>query len=89
MELLMIIWIGCAVLCWVVANSKARLAGLWFLIGLLLGPFALIAVGFMPAVRRAEGPTPRTHVKCPDCREYVLKDASICKHCRCSLVPQR
>lgn len=27
-------------------------------------------------------------VKCPDCRELVLKDASICKHCGCKLIPQ-
>jgi hypothetical protein len=29
-----------------------------------------------------------THVKCPDCRELVLKDARKCKHCGCALVPQ-
>lgn len=32
-------------------------------------------------------PTPRTHVKCPDCRELVRKDASKCKHCQAVLVP--
>jgi ribosomal protein S27E len=29
-----------------------------------------------------------THVKCPDCRELVLKDARKCKHCGCALIPQ-
>lgn len=29
-----------------------------------------------------------THVKCPDCKELVLKDARKCKHCGCTLVPQ-
>lgn len=33
-------------------------------------------------------PTPETHIKCPDCRELVLKDARKCKHCGCHLVPQ-
>ena len=33
-------------------------------------------------------PSPDTHVKCPDCRELVKKDARKCKHCNCSLVPQ-
>lgn len=33
-------------------------------------------------------PTPETHVKCPDCRELILKDAHVCKHCGCKLVPQ-
>lgn len=31
--------------------------------------------------------TPDTHVKCPDCRELVIKDARKCKHCGCKLVP--
>jgi hypothetical protein len=33
-------------------------------------------------------PTPDTHVRCPDCREVVRKDARICKHCRTQLTPQ-
>lgn len=32
-------------------------------------------------------PSPDTHVKCPDCRELVLKDARVCKHCGCKLMP--
>lgn len=32
--------------------------------------------------------TPDTHVKCPDCREFVLKDARKCKHCGSGLIPQ-
>lgn len=88
MELIYLFWLGCAFLCWIVANSKARTAGIWLLLGLFLGPLALLAVGLMPSIARADGPTSRTHVKCPDCRELVLKDANICKHCRCKLVPQ-
>jgi hypothetical protein len=33
-------------------------------------------------------PNEDTHVKCPDCRELILKDARKCKHCGCNLVPQ-
>lgn len=33
-------------------------------------------------------PTPDTHVRCPDCRELVLKEARVCKHCGCKLMPQ-
>jgi hypothetical protein len=33
-------------------------------------------------------PNENTHVKCPDCRELVLKDARKCKHCGCNLIPQ-
>lgn len=88
MEVVVIFWLACSVLCWVVANSKNRFAGIWFVIGLFLGPLALLAVGFMPTVERAQGPSPKTHVKCPDCRELVIIDAKVCKHCGCKLVPQ-
>ena len=33
-------------------------------------------------------PTPETHLRCPDCKELVLKEARVCKHCGCKLVPQ-
>ena len=33
-------------------------------------------------------PTPKTHVRCPECRELVIRDARKCKHCGCALVPQ-
>ena len=33
-------------------------------------------------------PNEDTHVKCPDCRELIIKDARKCKHCGCNLVPQ-
>ena len=33
-------------------------------------------------------PNDETHVKCPDCRELIIKDARKCKHCGCNLIPQ-
>ncbi|WP_428719118.1 TM2 domain-containing protein [Undibacterium curvum] len=36
----------------------------------------------------ASGPTPDTHVKCPDCRALIPRDAKVCQHCRCALIPQ-
>ena len=38
--------------------------------------------------RYLESPNPDTHVKCPDCRELVKKDANKCIHCGCKLIPQ-
>jgi len=35
-----------------------------------------------------EEPRPETHVRCPDCKELVLKEAVKCKHCGCKLIPQ-
>lgn len=62
--------------------SKGRSGIGWFLIGLGAPFIALIAVIFIPKLA-----TPETHVKCPDCKELVLKEASVCKHCRCRLIP--
>lgn len=33
-------------------------------------------------------PAASTHVKCPDCAELVRREAKVCKHCGCRLVPQ-
>lgn len=33
-------------------------------------------------------PSPASHVKCPDCAELIKKEARVCKHCGCRLVPQ-
>jgi zinc-ribbon domain len=32
--------------------------------------------------------SPDTHVRCPDCKELVRKDANVCKHCHAKLIPQ-
>lgn len=32
--------------------------------------------------------TPDTHVRCPDCRELVRRDARKCRFCGAALVPQ-
>lgn len=45
--------------------------------------------GETEAVLTSEGiATPRTHVRCPDCRELVRKDARKCRHCGTRLIPQ-
>lgn len=45
--------------------------------------------GWLPEAQAAEFVvSPETHVRCPDCRELVRKDARVCKHCHVKLVPQ-
>ena len=44
-----------------------------------------IRLWFMPG---AGEPTPETHVRCPDCAEWVRKKALVCKHCGRKLIPQ-
>ena len=50
---------------------------------------SLIKAGWLPEVQAAEFiVSPDTHVRCPDCKELVRKEARVCKHCRAALVPQ-
>ena len=55
----------------------------WTMIGWLVA--LILAASGKPG---ETGPTPATHVKCPDCAELVLREARICKHCGCKLIPQ-
>lgn len=33
-------------------------------------------------------PNPTTHIKCPDCKELIVKEAAVCKHCGCRLISE-
>ena len=72
------------------ASSRGRSGFGWFLISLVLSP--LISFVFLLVLQNLKEkslmPSPDTHVKCPDCKELVLKEARVCKHCGCKLVPQ-
>ena len=35
-----------------------------------------------------DSPTPETHIICPDCKEFIKKEARVCKHCGCKLIPE-
>lgn len=61
---------------------------LWLLPFFVL--WAIVTVILRERVKkRPDGaPTPETHVHCPDCRKLILKEAHVCKHCGCRLVPQ-
>jgi hypothetical protein len=51
-------------------------------------PAHLIFAAIRSKKRDPNTPRPDTHVRCPDCKEFVLKDATVCKHCGCKLIPQ-
>ncbi len=44
-----IIWVACGFGAAAIAKSKNKDSGTWFLLGVLLGPLALLIVGFMKA----------------------------------------
>lgn len=66
------------------------------LVGVILGFWMLvitIPAHLIYAATKSNAPaqaraSPDTHVRCPDCRELVLREARACKHCGCKLIPQ-
>lgn len=86
---LLLFWFGVAVVTGVVASSKGRTGFGWFLLGACFSLLALLLVALLPSIKRDPlAPSPETHVRCPDCREMVYKDARKCKHCGIPLIPQ-
>ena len=71
-----------------VLHVIAVLFGLWALIFTIPAHLIYLMLAGSRAKDDLDRPSPETHIRCPDCRELVRKDATVCKHCRCRLVPQ-
>ena len=86
------LWILFSVAVGVLASSRGRSGFGWFIFSLIFTPFIglifVLVLKQKPDVTEVDRPNPWTHVRCPDCRELVLKDARKCKHCGCALIPQ-
>lgn len=80
---LILVLFGCALLSSAVADSKGRSGFIWFIAGFIFNIFGLIAIAGMPSLLYA--PNKKTHARCPDCREFVYRDARVCKCCGCKL----
>jgi hypothetical protein len=74
MLLVIVVWIFSGIGAAFVAQSRGASGGLWFGLGVLLGPLGL-------AFAFAAG----TDCRCPDCRERVHPDATRCPKCRADL----
>ena len=88
--LIFFVWVALCVAVGMLAAKRGRSGWGWGLISVVISPllgciFLLIARDLSPA---SGMPHPTTHVKCPDCAEFVLKDARKCKHCGAALIPQ-
>ncbi len=70
------IWVLCAIMAGISAGEKNRRFWVWFLFGLLTGPFALYR-----AIRATEVVPPELAVPCANCQKTVRKTARVCPHC--------
>lgn len=68
MELLLI-WCLFGLGAWMIASNKGGGGCLWFFLGMLLGPFGLIAAFFMSGSQ------------CPHCRSRIHPQANVCPKC--------
>lgn len=87
------IWFLLAVAVGFLAGNRGRSAFGWFVLAMLLSPligfiFVLIAAD-LSKEGQARNATPgaTSHVRCPACAEWVLPEASVCKHCGGPLTP--
>jgi hypothetical protein len=86
-------WLVLSIVAGVIASNKGRSGFGYFVLSIFLSPLiGIILVACLSTVEKGvrvdgEIATADTHVRCPDCRELVRKDARVCKHCRCKLVP--
>lgn len=85
-----IIWIVCVIATAILASNKGRNVGGWLLLGVLLGPIALLLAAVVSnknderqaaeaaATRVAEEASLR---KCPFCAERIQREAVVCRFC--------
>lgn len=69
-----------------IAQSKGRSFGAWWLYGFLLFIVAIVHVLIVPSLRT---PTSKSHElrDCPYCAEPIKLQASKCKHCGSEVLP--
>lgn len=71
MTLFLVLWLACGVIAAMIGSRKGEGCG-GFIVGILLGPFGIVAALMSSGNRRA----------CPHCREMIHKQASVCPRCQ-------
>lgn len=85
-------WILLAVAVGIYAKNKGRNGVVWFFLSLIISPllggiFCAVSKDLTKGSGVGSGPSASTHVKCPACAEFVLPEATVCKHCGGTLIP--
>jgi predicted amidophosphoribosyltransferase len=75
MAILVLVWIVCGIAAASVASGRGENGCLWFGLGFLLGPFALLAAFSLGS-------------PCPACRKRINANATTCPHCGSELVDE-
>jgi hypothetical protein len=80
MDILFIFWFGGAFVAANFARSKGRSGFGYFALSLLLSFLVtIIVLAILPSKVTTVDPVPKT--TCPYCREQIIADAVVCKHC--------
>lgn len=81
-------WFFFAILCGLMASKSGRSGFGYFVLACLISPLICFILLAILGKAKEDAPSEETHVRCPDCAEFVLKEARVCKHCGCKLAPQ-
>jgi len=88
MTAIIFFWLLFALVVGLIASSRGRSGFGWFILACLISPLlaGLIVLLSSNLASTSGRSSPSTHVKCPDCKELILKDARVCRYCGCRLV---
>ena len=90
LSFLFLLWMACGLAASLIAASKARSGCGWFVLGILFGPLAILAIAVASPDSEAAvraGLQSRKLRRCPTCAEVVQMSARKCRHCASELPP--